>query len=117
MEQIETQDVFNGATVFPLSKERSMAVTAGLSLSKYAILAGTIPMLMACTSENTPPAADCPASAYRSLIGASLAAVSLPAGLQTVIIGPGDTVPTETGETVMVIETDASRVIRRIYCR
>ena len=58
----------------------------------------------------------CGASGYQSLVGAQLAAVTLPADLGARVIGPDDVVTTDFSAERMNIEVDAEGRITRVYC-
>ncbi|MBB4658492.1 I78 family peptidase inhibitor [Parvularcula dongshanensis] len=61
-------------------------------------------------------APDCGADDYRSLVGNPLAAVSLPADLDTRIIRPGEVVTMEYVGTRMTIEVDEDGVVTAVRC-
>ncbi|MBB5516792.1 hypothetical protein FHS89_002834 [Rubricella aquisinus] len=58
----------------------------------------------------------CGAADYAGLIGSNIAAVTLPATLNTRIIGPGMAVTMDYVPTRLNIETDGNGVIIRLYC-
>ncbi|MEM8696105.1 MAG: I78 family peptidase inhibitor [Pseudomonadota bacterium] len=58
----------------------------------------------------------CPADQSQSLVGAQLAAVTLPAGLNMRIINPGDAVTQDFQPGRMNIMLDRNGVITRIDC-
>ena len=58
----------------------------------------------------------CGATGYASLVGTNIAAVTLPAGLNMRIIGPGDVVTMDLRLDRLNFETDAAGVITRVYC-
>ena len=63
------------------------------------------------------PVADaCGASGYQSLLGASLAAVTLPEDVNVRVIRPGDAVTMDHREDRMNIELDDDGTITRVYC-
>ena len=63
-----------------------------------------------------PGAGTCPADAYQGLVGAPLAAVTLPADLDSRIVGPGIAVTMDYRSDRMNIEIDGAGRITRVYC-
>ncbi|MGP1353844.1 MAG: I78 family peptidase inhibitor [Parasphingopyxis sp.] len=61
-------------------------------------------------------AVSCPADGYQSLVGAQLAAVTLPAGLVMRVINPGDAVTQDYRPDRMNVDLDERGVITRVYC-
>ena len=74
--------------------------------------------LAACQVETvaTPAPSDCGADAYQSLVGANLAAVTLPADLGARIIEPGMAVTMDYRPDRMNIEVEESGWIMAVYC-
>ncbi len=64
----------------------------------------------------TPAPASCGAEGYQSLVGAKLAAVTMPADLNARIIKPGQAVTLDFRPDRINFELDARGVIRRVYC-
>lgn len=60
--------------------------------------------------------ATCGADGYQSLVGAQLAAVSLPADLDARVIEPGMAVTMDFRASRLNIEVDEAGVIERVYC-
>lgn len=58
----------------------------------------------------------CGAAGYQTLIGASLAAASFPAGLNMRVIRPGDMVTMDYRADRMNVELDADGRIVKIFC-
>ena len=69
-------------------------------------------------AEGPPPGGDdpCGARQYRSLVGAPVAAVTLPTGLDLRIVGPDDAVTMDYVETRLNLRTDAEGVILAVTC-
>ena len=91
----------------------------GSGSSAIAIVALAL-MMAACTRAEmaeTPAATDaCGASGYQSLIGSQLAAVTLPAGLATRIIEPGQVVTTDYDAERLNVDLDAAGRITGVHC-
>ena len=83
------------------------------SVSVTAILA-----LAACAGTQQGPAAPdaCGASDYQGLVGAQLAAVTLPAGLNMDIIAYGAEPPSPADPARVLLQLDAEGRISRVYC-
>ncbi|WP_179954288.1 I78 family peptidase inhibitor [Denitrobaculum tricleocarpae] len=58
----------------------------------------------------------CGAEGYQSLVGTSLAAVTLPASLNSRIIQPGDLVTQDYAEDRINFELDDKGTITRVFC-
>lgn len=69
--------------------------------------------LTACVAEEEDA---CGAVQYRSLVGANIAAVSLPAALDDRVIGPDTAVTMDFVPTRLNIEIDGDGEILRLYC-
>lgn len=85
------------------------------SVSVLAVLA-----LAACARTQSPAAPDsadaCAAADYQGLVGAQLAAVTLPAGLNMEIIEHGAAPPSPADPARMIFQLDAEGRISRVYC-
>lgn len=83
------------------------------------LLAGSL-LLGACQAAlpGKPPAAgaSCDAGAHAALIGRNLAAVTLPAGMDTRIIRPGDLVTQDYKPGRLNLHLDADGVIEMVNC-
>ncbi|WP_167766890.1 I78 family peptidase inhibitor [Jannaschia formosa] len=77
------------------------------------ILVTGVLALSACVMEEEDP---CGAEQYRSLVGANIAAVSLPASLNDRVIGPDTAVTMDFVPTRLNIEIDEDGEIQRLYC-
>jgi hypothetical protein len=88
-------------------------------------LAGVLTLAACATPEVTAKPCDedcakeqaaCGAADYSALIGSNIAAVTLPATLDTRIMGPNTAVTMDYVPTRLNIVTDADGVITRLYC-
>ena len=75
-------------------------------------------VLAACQVEPvaSPQPSDCGADAYQSLVGAQLAAVTLPADLNARIIGPDTAITMDFRPDRLNIEVEESGWIMAVYC-
>ncbi|MFD1341109.1 I78 family peptidase inhibitor [Litorisediminicola beolgyonensis] len=81
-------------------------------------LVATCAALASCTDGATNPDTEdlCRASDYTSLVGAPLAAVTLPAELNTRILPPGSAMTMDYRPERLNIELDEFGVITRLFC-
>ena len=81
------------------------------------VLPAALLALAACEAAPPPDAADaCGAAGYQSLVGAPLAAVTLPADLNDRVIRPGEAVTLDFRPDRLNLELDADGTIVRVYC-
>lgn len=83
---------------------------------KTSALMGLVLAAMACTPVPDPGAEGCRPGDYQGLVGAPLAAVTLPAGADIRVIQPGDMVTQDFRPGRTNIEVDESGIITRVYC-
>lgn len=76
-------------------------------------------LVAACAQTEPEPAANsdtCGAERYQGLVGAQLAAVILPAGLNMTVIEYGAAPPSPADPSRMLFQLDAEGRIARVYC-
>lgn len=76
-------------------------------------------LVVACAPVEDPggaPDDQCGATGYQSLVGAPLAAVTLPAELDSRVIRPGEMVTMEYRADRLNISVDEQGTITRVYC-
>lgn len=66
--------------------------------------------------EVSPSSVDCGAAGYQAMVGAQLAAVTMPAGLNMEIVEYGAAPPMPADPARMIFELDADGRIARVYC-
>lgn len=80
-----------------------------------------LPLLAACVPAPeddgfAPPPETCPAADYEGLVGSSLAAVTLPAGLNMRIIGPDTAVTLEIIDSRINFFVDDDGIVTSVSC-
>lgn len=84
------------------------------------VIAPFIVLMVAACAETEDPAepvvADCGAAGYQAMVGAQLAAVTLPAGLNMDIVEFGAAPPSPADPSRMLFQLDAEGRIVRVYC-
>lgn len=76
-------------------------------------------MIAACAETQEPAepvVTDCAAARYQGVVGARLAAVTLPAGLNMDIVEFGAASPSPSDPSRMLFQLDAEGRIARVYC-
>lgn len=85
---------------------------------KYGIIAGLL-FAAACARTETPEPTtpdSCGAAGYQGLVGAQLAAVTLPAGLNMEIVEFGAAPPSPDDPSRILMQLDTQGRITRVYC-
>ena len=83
-------------------------------LQPFTMAALVLSLLSGCAASEAKDA--CGAEGYQSLVGSPLAAVTLPASLNSRIIRPGDLVTQDYAEDRINFELDEQGTITRISC-
>ncbi|MEM9797743.1 MAG: I78 family peptidase inhibitor [Pseudomonadota bacterium] len=92
-----------------------MITTRGFDMTRFGI--ALILALPACQPVEAPAEEDlCGAANYQSLIGANIAAVTLPADLNARVIGPDTAVTMDFVLERLNVEFDAAGIIQRVRC-